>query len=587
MGVLGRFDQRKEKARLQLVRKSPKHRIRKMTQIVATSSKYRTQTFSPQQRPNETSESTLDVVSVTKYLMSGNANSRISAVISVDVATAAIIRKEVIDLLTSNSDHSCTTLEMANALAQNQSCLESHSKVNAEHPSLKFSGNSRMAAGEFVKRVLQYKIFSRKSDKESMKSRYQWVNTLNRLEKLPSSRDQTISTWEEARKVLEQVISFPPPSSSSKDSHQDQDLKSSRKQLLSSAGKSSVKSLESEIEKIQGDVNDLSVSNKWKQIASYPTIQISKQKEGYDEEEDLEILEQRESMEKADLCFNARIRTEEDLLAKLQKSEAVQKLEERRIAIEARKRASLLMRALNEDEREIVDTAIHGMGHGGEIIAQAGADSVQRASMQTLKPGMWLNDEVIHYFYIMLAKRDEELCTNDPERKRSHFFKSFFITKLLNEGNASCDGKYEYRNVKRWSKKVPGKDIFNLDKILFPINMGNMHWICAAIFMKEKRIQIYDSMGSNGNRYLEALFNYVQDEHMDKKKAPLPDADSWQLIPTQGDTPRQTNGHDCGVFTCMFADFLSKDTALVFNQEHINQCRERIALSIMKGAAIM
>ena len=110
-----------------------------------------------------------------------------------------------------------------------------------------------------------------------MKSRYQWVNTLNRLEKLPSSRDQTISTWEEARKVLEQVISFPPPSSSSKDSHQDQDLKSSRKQLLSSAGKSSVKSLESEIEKIQGDVNDLSVSNKWKQIASYPTIQISKQ----------------------------------------------------------------------------------------------------------------------------------------------------------------------------------------------------------------------------------------------------------------------------------------------------------------------
>lgn len=53
-----------------------------------------------------------------------------------------------------------------------------------------------------------------------------------------------------------------------------------------------------------------------------------------------------------------------------------------------------------------------------------------------------------------------------------------------------------------------------------------------------------------------------------------------------GDYPVIT-GHDCGVFTCMFADFLSKDTALVFNQEHINQCRERIALSIMKGRAIM
>eukprot|EP00536_Pseudo-nitzschia_multiseries_P008221 jgi/Psemu1/257011/estExt_Genewise1Plus.C_2060009 len=245
------------------------------------------------------------------------------------------------------------------------------------------------------------------------------------------------------------------------------------------------------------------------------------------------------------------------------------------------------MRTLNDDEREIVQNAVHGRGNGGEIIAQVGADSVQRASMRTLQPGMWLNDEIVHYFYLMLAKRDEELCINDTSRKRSHFFKSFFITKLLNEGNSSCDGKYEYRNVKRWSKKVPGKDIFQLDKILFPINMDNMHWICAAIFMEGKKIEVFDSMGSSGNRYLHALFRYVQDEHLDKKKSPLPDADEWELIPTQGSTPRQTNAYDCGVFTCMFADFLSKDTALVFSQQHINQCRERIALSIMKGKAIM
>lgn len=90
-----------------------------------------------------------------------------------------------------------------------------------------------------------------------------------------------------------------------------------------------------------------------------------------------------------------------------------------------------------------------------------------------------------------------------------------------------------------------------------------------------------------GNTYLDALFNYIQDEHIAKKNTPLPDADAWELVPTRGDTPRQRNGYDCGVFTCMFADFLSKDTALVFNQDHINQCRERIALSIMKGKAIM
>lgn len=55
-------------------------------------------------------------------------------------------------------------------------------------------------------------------------------------------------------------------------------------------------------------------------------------------------------------------------------------------------------------------------------------------------------------------------------------------------------------------------------------------------------------------------------------------------------TPKQQSmcvvGFDCGVFTCMFCDFISKDCPLVFNQEHIDQCRDRIALSIMKNCAI-
>ena len=60
--------------------------------------------------------------------------------------------------------------------------------------------------------------------------------------------------------------------------------------------------------------------------------------------------------------------------------------------------------------------------------------------------------------------------------------------------------------------------------------------------MKKKRIEIFDSMGSDGVPYLEALFSYIQDEHMDKKKIPLPDIDAWKLIPTQPETPRQKNG---------------------------------------------
>lgn len=49
---------------------------------------------------------------------------------------------------------------------------------------------------------------------------------------------------------------------------------------------------------------------------------------------------------------------------------------------------------------------------------------------------------LVSFFYLMLGKRDEELCKADPNRKRSHFFKSFFMTTMLNEGHSdpSMDG---------------------------------------------------------------------------------------------------------------------------------------------------
>jgi sentrin-specific protease 1 len=207
-------------------------------------------------------------------------------------------------------------------------------------------------------------------------------------------------------------------------------------------------------------------------------------------------------------------------------------------------RTCSLMPKFTQQEQSIVRNAIFGKGPPNQVIAQIGSDSVQRRSLQRLQPGKWLNDEVIHYFLIMLAKRDEVLCSQDSNRKPTHFFKSFFLTKLLNEGDAdaSKNGKYEYRNVKRWSKHVKGKDIFKLSKIVFPINQNQMHWICLVAFMDEKRIQVYDSIGSSRRSYLHHIFQYIKDEHMDKKGTPLPDADKWKLVSSTSDTPKQRNG---------------------------------------------
>ncbi|RHY31735.1 hypothetical protein DYB32_003205 [Aphanomyces invadans] len=85
-----------------------------------------------------------------------------------------------------------------------------------------------------------------------------------------------------------------------------------------------------------------------------------------------------------------------------------------------------------------------------------------------------------------------------------------------------------------------------------------VHWCLAVIFMKEKRIQYYDSMAGVGIQCLDVLFKYLHDESQHKKNTVF-DSTGWELVATTNDTPQQGNSFDCGVFTCMFADFLSRD----------------------------
>ena len=45
-------------------------------------------------------------------------------------------------------------------------------------------------------------------------------------------------------------------------------------------------------------------------------------------------------------------------------------------------------------------------------------------------------------------------------------------------------------------------------------------------------------------------------------------------------------GHNCGVFTCIYADFLASNRPLTFFQMHIDRCRNLIALSMITEHSI-
>jgi hypothetical protein len=46
---------------------------------------------------------------------------------------------------------------------------------------------------------------------------------------------------------------------------------------------------------------------------------------------------------------------------------------------------------------------------------------------------------------------------------------------------------------RRWSESVPGKDILGMDKLVFSVTMGDIHWVCVVAITTEKRKKVYDS----------------------------------------------------------------------------------------------
>lgn len=69
-------------------------------------------------------------------------------------------------------------------------------------------------------------------------------------------------------------------------------------------------------------------------------------------------------------------------------------------------------------------------------------------------------------------------------------------------------------------------------------------------------------------------------EHMDKKKT-IFDRTNWTGI-TPSNIPQQRNMSDCGVFTCMFAERLSRNHPFDFSQKDMTAIRRRMALDIKR-----
>ncbi|XP_068454762.1 sentrin-specific protease 1 [Clinocottus analis] len=217
---------------------------------------------------------------------------------------------------------------------------------------------------------------------------------------------------------------------------------------------------------------------------------------------------------------------------------------------------------LTEEMEAEVNRVLRGSNH--EVLSEGFGLSLTRKDLQTLSNLNWLNDEVINFYMNLLVERSK-----DPNLPSANTFNTFFYPKLRSSG---------YSAVRRWTKKM---DIFSKDILLVPVHLG-VHWCLSVVDFRKKAIMYFDSMGGNNDEACQMLFEYLQQESKDKKGEKM-DTSDWTLhSKKRNEIPQQMNGSDCGMFTCKYADYITKDKPITFTQNHMPYFRRRMVWEILK-----
>ncbi|XP_064020788.1 sentrin-specific protease 2-like [Pogoniulus pusillus] len=220
--------------------------------------------------------------------------------------------------------------------------------------------------------------------------------------------------------------------------------------------------------------------------------------------------------------------------------------------------SSVLTEAL---EKEVCDA--FGRGDPDEIVSSAFKLKVTREDIGTLREHRWLNDEVINFYMKLIAERSKK-----EGFAAVHAFSTFFYPKFISGG---------YSAVRKWTK---GVDLFQQDLIFVPIHL-RVHWALVVVDVRRKTIRYYDSMAKSGDKICQTLFQYLREESLEKRNLELASSE-WTLRSMEShEIPQQSNGSDCGVFMCKYAEYISRDRATTFTQNDMPAFRKTMVWEII------
>ena len=212
------------------------------------------------------------------------------------------------------------------------------------------------------------------------------------------------------------------------------------------------------------------------------------------------------------------------------------------------------------------------VGDPTTILFRFRGNTIPRGQLHRLLPGQWLSDDFINFYGSILNARTDGYSFLPGEG--TVVFTCFFFTLLVPSPNT-----YHYDRVHRWAEANTPNGLFQLKKLLIPINVNGNHWAIMEIDFAAKSFAYYDSLGMNRSPWISACKRYLRDElsrgSSELVNSSAYDFDTWDVLDTSHCVV-QENSWDCGVFTIAFMDDLWHDRRVLVTQNQIPHWRFKI-----------
>jgi hypothetical protein len=176
-------------------------------------------------------------------------------------------------------------------------------------------------------------------------------------------------------------------------------------------------------------------------------------------------------------------------------------------------------------------------------IERIGYRGLSQRDLDTLRPNVWVTDEIINMYMHLLA----------GSRPGTYFFSSFTYAKLLEELYAE---EPNWAKFLRYAKRI---NFCDYDYVLFPIHQPG-HWCLVVAYPKQLKLAYFDSMGGTDGLCLKLCESFFQ-ARGEANSAEARFKSDWTLEfvgpRSKEPIPEQEDGVSCGLFVCALADVLT------------------------------